>query len=61
MKPLLKHTMGVIGGVVGVLLSLWGTGSIYAALTTGYVSWMQGALGVICLVVAVTIFRACFR
>jgi hypothetical protein len=51
----MKHVMGVIG----VLLAMWGIGSVYNAVVD--IEWLQGAFGVACLGGAIAIYRIWFR
>lgn len=40
-----RHAMGI----VAVLFTIWGIGSIFSAILIPYVSWRQGAFGVMLL------------
>jgi hypothetical protein len=51
----MKHVMGVIG----VLLAIWGIGSVYNAAVD--IEWLQGVFGVACLGGAIIIYRIWVR
>jgi hypothetical protein len=57
----MKTIVKFIAGVAAVLLTLWGIGSIYNALAVPYVSWLQGVVGFVFLLGALTIYLVWFR
>ena len=56
-RRLLRHFMGI----ACVLLAVWGGGLIYEGLAEPYlVWWAQAAIGTLCLVCALEIYRRWF-
>jgi phosphatidate phosphatase PAH1 len=47
-------------GVVGVIVAMWGVGSLYNAIIDPQHYWLQGLVGIACLTAALLIYRRWF-